>query len=290
MLALMIRNLVNQFLDFLRTYSKDILLLSALSLTVWLTAFRYTHDVERFYYELLRADALYPPYNYRILPIGLEVYTSSLLGLSLETVSVTFSVVFMLAASLVLRTKEDLIWSALPLAWLALIGWRSVLLQDCLAFFLLALCLVYNKKWISVLISPLLGLTREIAVGFLFLIETYKKRYDAAILSVIVGGAVALLVRLLIPGESGFTPLIILAPENLNPDTFIKIVCDLGFVLVVWFIYGERDTWWIVAFWSVLMFVMAMPSEVRLWLPIFLLLAKNSLSNSQVTDIKASAT
>jgi hypothetical protein len=271
-------------LDFIVTHSKDILLLGTLSLTVWFTAFRYTHDVERLYYQLLRANDLYPPYNYRILPIGLEVGASMLTGLSLETVSVTFSVLLMLGASLILRTKEELIWSALPLAWLALIGWRAVLLQDCLAFFLLTLCLVYNKRWISILIAPFLGLTREVAVGFLFLIESYKKRYDVALISAIIGGTVALMVRFLIPGEIGFTPLIILAPENLNPDTFIKILCDLGFVITIWFIYGKRDTWWIVFLWSILMFVMAMPSEVRLWLPVFLLLAKNSLTGSHIDE------
>lgn len=270
-----IRDFANYILEFLKTHSKDILILCALSLTVWLTAFRYTHDVERLYYRLLRIDDLYAPYNYRILPIFLEISASSLTGFSLETVSITFSVLFMLGASLVLRTKEELIWSALPIAWLALIGWRAVLLQDCLAFLLLTLCLVLDKKWISILVSPFLGLTREIAIGFLFLIETYKKRYDVAVLSASIGGAVALAVRFLIQGEMGFTPLIILAPENFKPDTFIRILCDLGFVIALWFVYGKRDTWWIVVIWSAIIFVMAMPSEVRLWLPIFLLFYKD---------------
>jgi hypothetical protein len=273
-----VRNYLNKFVAYLRTNSKDILILLSLSLTVWLTAFRYVHDVERLYYRLLRTDDLYPPYNYRVLPILLETGASMITGLSLETVSVTLCVLFMLGASLILRTKEELIWSALPLAWLALIGWRSVLLQDCLAFFLLTICIVYHKKWIALIISPLLGLTREIAVGFLFFIETYRKRYDVAIISAIIGGAVAIIVRLVIPGDMGFTPLIILAPENLNPDTFIKIICDLSFVLIIWFAFGRKDTWWIVAIWSIVIFVMAVPSEVRLWLPIFLLLAKNSIT------------
>ena len=284
MLTEKVRNFISYILNFIRTNSKDILVLVTLALTVWLTAFRYTHDVERLYYRLLRIDNLYPPYNYRILPIILEVGASSLTGLSLETVSVTLSVFFMLGASLILRTKEELIWSALPLAWLALIGWRSVLLQDCLAFFLLVVCLVVDRKWVNYLIAPILGLTREVAVGFLFLIEIYKKRYDAAILTAILGGAVAIVVRLLIPGEMGFTLLIILSPGVLTIDALIVILCDLGFVIAIWFIYGKRDTWWIVALWSLLMVVMAVPSEVRLWLPIFLLITKNSLSQQQFEE------
>ncbi len=74
--------------------------------------------------------------------------------------------------------------------------------------------------------------------------------------------------RILIGGSWGFTPFILLA--SFNSNAAIRMACDLSFILAIWWFYGDRSMGWIVLAWIALMFVMAMPSEARLWLPILL--------------------
>jgi hypothetical protein len=222
------------------------------------------------YYLQLQTGTLGPPKVYRIIP--------NFFSLALGEVGTAIASVLILSISTIYLTRNfGRIVIPHPLLWLWVVSFQHFYLEDAILFAILTFAYLTKKEEHLVYLCGLMPFVHEFGIVFLLLLLLTRNRFHFfmgvlyAVYSFLVYhiGYAPLLFG---TKTLGWTLLVWRDPVYWsNIFWWTPILILVGAIIGMWWFFGYRHLWYIFPIWVGTIFLLGMPSELVLFLPLWIL-------------------